>query len=426
MRNVFSGLALLFLAGTPRSGTAGASFAVTPPGQAAAPTPTPKPLVFAGDASLVLVDVVATDKQARPVFDLLREEFRVFEDGVLRPITSFVAFGAAAEKYERKRSAEPAEAAPPSDAAPRPAFVPASTVLFIDEGQMSITESAKLREPLLAAIRGLAERRGQVLILAPWSRIAYAGKLPEDIELAREAIGRIRGLRTPDVSSFPMSDIEAMRIDGGDTHTHARVVKRFVYLNAGLSANAAADLVRTRAIELANEERRRRHDSYEAMGIGFQWLAKQPGRHTFLLASSGFPSEPGDRNFEALVNESLRANAPIHFLDISSPNPFGRFEGVQNRYAMDASIRESPGDAMESISGSDRFASDSGGLHINALDVDRGLRRILDGTRLYYIVGYEAPPSGKSGFRKIKVEVTRKNVRLLSRRGYFAGSVPRT
>ena len=424
MRNVFSGLALLFLAGTPRTETPGAPFAVTPPRQAGAPTSTPRPLVFAGDASLVLVDVVATDKEARPVFDLVREEFRVFEDGVLRPITSFVAFGAAAEKYERARSDERVGALPPSDAAPRPNFVPASTVLFIDEGQMSVTESAKLREPLLAALHSLADRRGQVLILAPWSKIAYAGNLPEDIELAREAISRIRGLRTPDVTSYPMSDVEAMRIDGGDTHTHARVVKRFVYLNAGLSENAASDLVRTRAIELATEERKRRQDSYEAMGIGFHWLSKQPGRHTFLLASSGFPSEPGDRIFEALVNESLRANAPIHFLDISSPNPFGRFEGVQNRYAMDASIRESPGDAMESLSGAERFARDSGGLHINALDVDRGLRRILDGTRLYYIIGYEAPPSGKSGFRKIRVEVTRKNVRLLSRRGYFASSGP--
>ena len=424
MRKVISGLALLVLAGIAGAGPAGSSSPRALPGQASAPAPTPKPLVFAGEASLVLVDVVATDKEARPVFDLTKDEFRVFEDGNERPITSFVAFGAAAEKYERARAVAGVEAAPSSEAAPRPTFVPASTVLFIDEGQMSVTESARLRDPLLAAIHGLAERRGQVLILAPWSKIAYAGQLPDDIELAREAIGRIRGRRTPDVTSYPMSDMEAMSIDGGDTHTHARVVKRFVYLNAGLSETAAADLVRTRAIELATEERKRRHDSYEAMGIGFQWLAKQPGRHTFLLASSGFPSEPGDHNFEALVNESLRANAPIHFLDISSPNAFGRFEGIQNRYAMDASIRESPGDAMESISGSERFASDSGGLHINALDVDRGLRRILDGTRLYYIIGYEAPPKGKSGFRRIKVEVTRKNVRLQSRRGYFAGSIP--
>lgn len=48
---------------------------------------------------------------------------------------------------------------------------------------------------------------------------------------------------------------------------------------------------------------------------------------------------------------------------------------------------------------------------------------MLDTMKTYYVLGYE-PPVGKPGFRRIKVEVSRKDLKVLARRGYLAKESP--
>ena len=276
---------------------------------------------------------------------------------------------------------------------------------------------AAIRPALVNVIRSLFERQGSILILAPWSRIAYAGRLPADLETALEAVNRVQGRRFEQTSTYPMTDSEALEVERGDTSALARLIARFQYLNPGVTSSAEF-LVRGRADELASEERARRRDTFEAMRIGFSWLSRQPGRHTFLMATPGFVHDATDQGFAALMNESFRANAPIHFLDIGSPQAFGRFEGIQYRYPLPPQMRVSPFYTVEAVAGSDQLAVNTGGIHVNA-DDDRGLQHIMDATRLYYILGYDPIPGRKAGFRRIRVEVTRKDGRVRARRGYF-------
>ena len=214
-----------------------------------------------------------------------------------------------------------------------------------------------------------------------------------------------------------MTDSEALDVERGDTGALARLISRVQYLNPGVTSSAEF-LVRSRAEELSSEERSRRRDTFEAMGIGFAWLARQPGRHTFLMATSGFVHDATDPGFDALMNESMRVNAPIHFLDCGSPQAFARFEGIEYKYALPNQMRVSPFESADAVAGSDQLAVNTGGLHINA-DDGRGLERIIEATRLYYVLGYDPVPRNKPGFRRIKVEVKRKDARIRARRGYF-------
>ena len=66
---------------------------------AAAQSPPP---VFDAATNVVLVDVVVTDKQHRPVLDLTKADFAVFEDGRPQQVTSFAAFGTAAAKCDNR------------------------------------------------------------------------------------------------------------------------------------------------------------------------------------------------------------------------------------------------------------------------------------------------------------------------------------
>ncbi len=95
------------------------------------------------------------------------------------------------------------------------------------------------------------------------------------------------------------------------------------------------------------------------------------------------------------------------------------FEGIEYRYALPSDARVSPLDAVEASGGSDLLAADTGGLRVAANNIERGFARILEATRLYYILGFEPLPPGNRGVRRIKVEVRRKGVQVRARRGYF-------
>jgi hypothetical protein len=72
------------------------------------------------------------------------------------------------------------------------------------------------------------------------------------------------------------------------------------------------------------------------------------------------------------------------------------------------------------VEGSVDLADDSGGVIIqNTNDFEKGLARVLDAMRTYYIIGYEAPPHAKQGFHKIEVQVRTKGLNVRARRGYF-------
>ena len=377
--------------------------------------------VFRAGAELVLVDAVVTDKADNPVLDLTREDFRVSVDGAEREIVSFAAFGAAAA---RARAEAPPGAASSNHPVQVPAFVPASTVILIDEGHLTAMESARLDSFFATILRSLEERRGNVLVLAPWSKVAFAGQLPGDLAGLTEAVRHRQGKRFSRTTTWPMTDAEAFLIDQGDTQTLARVAARFTYLNPGLGSHVT-DLVRNQATEQVADERARRGDTFEAMRIGFAWLWKQPGRHTFLLVTPGFPNEPADDGFGEMMNHSLRVNAPVHFLDVAETTTAPAYEGIEYRYALPTDARVSPLDPVEATGGSDVLAADTGGLRVAVNNLDRGFARILDATRLYYILGFEPSGRSKRGLHKIKVEVKRKGVQVRARRGYFdPGPVP--
>lgn len=234
-----------------------------------------------------------------------------------------------------------------------------------------------------------------------------------------KAAGSIRGRRFPQISNYPMTDSEALDIERGNPLATTRVLERFRYLNPGTSEAGMESIVRMRATELAGAAQARRRDTFEAIRLGLAWLARQPGRHSLLLLSPGFPHDPSDHAFAGLVNESLRVNAPIHFLEANLPQAQRMFEGIEYAHALPAEARVSPFETVDAAAGSDRMTVSTGGLRVGLSDLAAGLERILDTTRTYYVLGYEPLPRTKPGFRAIKVKVRGKGLRVVARRGYF-------
>ncbi len=284
-------------------------------------------------------------------------------------------------------------------------------------------QSIRLRPDLKALLTKIGEGSGTVSLVAPASRVAEARTLPFGAGELAAAVDRITGQRIEDHSDLPISETEAMAIERGDRPTLTRVLERFQALNQMLTPQQAEAEARHRALEVGAVVRKRRDVVYDAAMRAFDWLASQPGRHSVLMVSGGFTRDPEDRAFNEVVTGSLRVNAPIHFVDARGLQGFSRFQDLGFGAALTPNTGDAPLAWSEAAQGSAALADDTGGITgPNTNDLSRGLGRILDTMRTYYVLGYEPPAHPKPGYHKITVEARSKGLNVRTRRGYFDSS----
>jgi VWFA-related protein len=375
----------------------------------------PAPPVFKTGTEIVLVDFVVNDKSDRPVTGLTAADFVVKEDGKERPIVSFAAYAGDEPAVAAPRNPNVREEpAMPAAGSARPA-----TVLLIDDAQLSPQQTMRLRPDLKALLARMGERSGSLALVAAASKVSVAGVLPKSAAEISAAVDRISGRRFEDQSSFPVSDSEAIATVRGDAETLTRLVSRFVALNPSLSRDQAEMLAHNRTAEVAFDARQRRELVYGLALLSLDWLAKQPGRHSLVIVSSGFVRDPEDMKYNEIVTRSLRVNAPIHFLDARGLQGMG-LQGVQYGPGVSPAADYAPFTWHEDAGGSSSLSDDTGGITVrNTNDMGKGLGRLLDTMQTYYVVGYESPPHAKTGYHKIQVEARTKGLTVRARRGYF-------
>jgi len=372
----------------------------------------PKPPVFSASTSVVLVDFVVTDGKDRAVAGLSARDFVVKEDGQSRPVVSFVAYADAPRPQ--------GDVVPPGGPPPVSKAI-AVTVLFVDDAQISAQQFYRAKPALKKLIARMSERGGVLALAAPRSKVWLARGVDGNAAVFDAALDRIEGRWIQDQSDFPITDAEAFAVERGNPWVEARIVKRFVALTPRLDEGSAAIAARSRAPEVARAARLRRDDAYNTLTTAFDWLGQLPGRHSVILVSAGFAEDPDDSRQQEVVTRSLRANAPVHFLDARGLEGLGKLQGVDfSRVPLSRDAGETPFASLNAAEGAASLARESGGISIqNANDLSKGLTRVFDTLTTYYVLGYEPPAHSKKGFRKIKVESTAKGVHILARAGYF-------
>ena len=376
-----------------------------------------QPPVFGVGTRVVLVDVVVSGAGDRAVEGLSASDFVVKEDGKERPIVSFAAFS------PKKVEAGPADIVVEPYPSGRPEPTPvrsAITVLFIDDGQMAPLEATKLRPALRKLLDSMAEHSAALALIAPWSKVSIADEVEGNRAVFEAAIDKIHGRRSQDLSTLPMADAEAIAIERGDVFMLERLTKRFIALNPGMDQDQAQSMARSRATEVAHFARIRRKDAYGVLLQSLDWMMNKAGRHSVVMVSGGFASDPDDDELREIVTRSLAARAPIHFVDSRGLQAFDRFQDVSFGPGLDRDAGEAPFAFTEAAAGSADLALDTGGLVIrNTNDFEKGLARLFETMTTYYVLGYEPPDRSKPGFRKIKVEIKPKGLKVLARRGYY-------
>jgi len=128
-------------------------------------------------------------------------------------------------------------------------------------------------------------------------------------------------------------------------------------------------------------------------------LSREAGRKVLIVVTDAYDSGSRVPQKEA-IEVCQRANAVIHFVLIADP-----------QYPRDAGTAR-------------KFADETGGRVIeprNEKKMEEAFDQLAEELRSQYVIGYAPSNKARDGsYRKVKLEATRKGIKVLTRKGYYA------
>jgi VWFA-related protein len=413
------------------------------------PTQAPR---FPATVEQVIVDVVVTDASGRPVTGLGIGDFVLGEDGVRQTLVSFEPFVARDVK-------EPdATQVPPRVAVNAPAQAAASGRVFalvFDDVRMTQAQGIAARKAVEDFLRTGVRPGDHVLLAATGGGVFWGTRMNEGREDLLARLARLQGREVVDVSADSVTDSEAARIEvQRDAGTFWRVVRRFKrstpplglrpagsspgvpqvtegFLNGTETQNCTMDpepCIVANAVKLAYQRALARlRDSLGFLERVLAALEGSRGRKSVIFVSPGFYQDSEVTNlFRNVAEASRRANAPVSFLNTAGLGDFPVDLSAQvGGVPAPVDIGESFAEVSRAAAGTEVVVNDTGGTIVRRNDLTSGLRRIVDESGSYYLLGYTSTNQAADGrFRKIEVKLSpatdRKGFEVRARRGYYA------
>lgn len=355
----------------------------------------PKPqAVFRAGVDYVLVDVVVTDNNDRPITDLTKDDFELVEHDRPQSINDF-QFVSVPVEPRATRLNEPA--APPPDVATNAATSPKSRLFAMVVDDLHIIESdvISLKAVMTEFIRGLSPDDEVAVVFVGHSNLSQnftsdRGLLLKTVDRVREALGF--GLDS--LGRFSTSN--AVPAD-------PRIILRYA---------KTADLVlKNVAMSLAGSGHSRRAIVYVTGGS---------------IAETA-PARGGDFDeLQDVYETARRANVPIYTLD-----PRGQVlpeDAVRGGIGIIASDSQRTAIAANIKQQQDRLAevavNTGGRAFTSQSDLMRAVNEIVADNGSYYLLGYYPSPFEADGkFHTLTVKVKRPTVRIRARSGYVASKI---
>ena len=395
---------------------------------------------FPAQIDMVTVDAVVTDKKGVTAAALKKEDFIITEDGVPQNVVSFDAIqvpplAAAAPKARPRISSNVS----------REERSGRSFVVVFDDINLTPMMSQRAKGAVAEFLKSGVREGDRVLMVATGGAAWWSTRMEAGRDQLLALLKRLDGRYVPDTSPERMTDYEAMRINVyHDPQVTERVRRR--YENYGVSqrnsntGQARSDIstfedpfVTGRATEVYYQATSRNRITLEILERVLQALGETRGRKSVILVSQGFIYDPNLDEFKRVVQASRRSNAAIYFLDTRGLEGMPLAMTAQFGAALDdRDVGFAFSENIEASEGAESIAADSGGFAVrNTNDLNKGIQRIADESRMYYLIGYNPANTARDGkFRKIQVKLTpgaeRKGLQVRARKGYYAPSDGKT
>jgi VWFA-related protein len=393
----------------------------------------PSDLQFPAQIEQVTVDVVVTDKKGVPITDLKTGDFTVLEDGKPQNVVTFDSVSV---------PAQPSATPPPKpkvsiNTAPQ-LQTGRTFVLVFDDIHLTPFQAVRAKSAVVQFLKTGVREGDRVSLVATGGGAWWSTRMEAGREELITMVGRLEGRHIPDRSPERMTDYEAMRIHTyNDQQVEARVSRRFEQYGAvpaggmGRGGDRGFDepdpYVRGRAADVYFQSVSRNRITLQIVDRVLKSLESVKGRKSMILVSEGFIYDPNLDDFKKVVQSSRRSNMAIYFLDTRGLEGLPFFNSAEYGPALDTQdIGAAFADNLQEAEGAESLASDSGGFTVkNSNDLSKGIQRIADESRNYYLLGYNPSNATADGrFRKIEVKVARSNTRVRARKGYYAPLPP--
>jgi VWFA-related protein len=424
------------------------------PAQQQPPPPTP---TFRTEVNYIRVDAYPT-RNGAPIPDLTRDDFQIFENGQPQQIDQFerVVVKAAGPQESRVEPNTVAESRAMAESSRARVFV-----LFLDVYHVDAAAARKIRRPLIDALDRLIGQDDLIGVMTPEmsaNDIAFARKTTT-IEGILDRFWKW-GERDTDLPVDPEDrkygecypNEPAISACADQNGVAAKMIDR---RHEKRTLDALEDLVKY--LRGVREERK------AILALSNGWLRFKPDYSLMApLACEGPPSAPSarvdpnsgklttksteqqaqsnacsidrinlaqiddDRLFKDIMDEANRANAtfypidprglavfdtPIVRTDVPGPPP------PMTPPSVDQSMLRGRITSLRTL------AESTDGLAIvDSNDLAGGLKRIVDDTSAYYLLGYYSSGKLDGKFHSISVKIKRPGVQVRARRGYLAAT----
>jgi VWFA-related protein len=424
---------------------------------------------FKVQTSLVVVDVTVRDRQGNLVGDLKKGDFKIYEDNVLQDIAIYTlenipigqtggANAPVATPPVATPAAKPPATAPPATAPPAttppattpPATTPPATTPPVTTPPAT-TPPATTPPPTAATATATAKPKIINLTTTPDVKAEeLAGKrmvilffdlsssqtedLIRSVESAKTFVTKEAGPQDLVAIATFSSTLQLLQDLTNDQKVLLQILNGLVSTESGdaatedLSDTTTSDdtfVPDTTQFNIFNTDRRM---------MAIETIAKMyrdfPEKKALLYFSGGVTTTGVENNAQirSTVDNANRSNMQIYPVDTrglvamapggnasqASPGGRGMYSG--------SSMTRQMSDLASSQETLTTLSHDTGGaLFQDSNNMSLAYHKVQEDTRIYYVLGYYSSNAREDGkYRKIRVEVSRPDVKLEHRPGYFA------
>ncbi|MGH9581194.1 MAG: VWA domain-containing protein, partial [Terriglobales bacterium] len=379
---------------------------------------------------LVLVDVVVTDSDGRPITGLTRDDFTILEQGKPQPVAVFSA---------EQLGAQPGPAAevpplPPNTYTNKVEYSKRGplTIILMDALNTPVKDQMYARQQALEYLRNQYEKGQAAAVFALGDTLTVLQDFTTSPELLRAALESHAVSRSSkvenrtDIAQPPLKEL----LVGADAGAAREVFERTRF---------AVNQFEAERIGLATDLRAAA--TLEALAAIARATAGYPGRKNLVWISGAFPLYimpssvySAERAYSAqvthtanLLGEAQIAVYPVDArglvgVDLAQPKTVDRGDFVRVTKQLGAAPPPPPEPVYDPQATMKQLAEDTGGrAYINRNDIDRAVAlSVADGSSYYTLGYYPVNKKWDGKFRNLKVELRRKGAEVRHRRGYWA------
>jgi VWFA-related protein len=384
-----------------------------------------KQIEFKSQTSLVQVPVVVTDAAGNHIHGLTKADFKILENGKAQNIASF-------EEIIPGKSVSHASANPSgtfTNMTPDEGKPHSLAVIVLDELNTPFLSQAYAREQLVKYLANHLDSSQPLGLMVISSKgLTVLSGLNSDpatlIAILKKATGKVS-----DMENFS-NDAQAIASTGEPP----------TGLMGGISMGASPEafvrglMLKTEVVDATFTQARAIETTLRSF-LAVAWsLSGVPGRKSMVWVTGSFPfyldsftAVPGDNSLRALYERTLKALNDAQ-ISIYPVDPRGLL--TDSTYSGDNAGSLLGSDAQDSLRQSTinslkTFAEMTGGVaYYNTNDLANAFGRAVQDSSSYYLLTYYLDHHNtKPGWRRLQIEVARKDAQVRARAGYLVTDV---